>query len=305
MSDETNDVSGVSSVQRNITIPILVTFACPALICFLFIFYHAIKLRKRLIFDTINNHIIFLILIFDFLSIATELPITLYYLAYGRVHTKKICLFWMFWDFSLQVASLFLTTYASIERYFLVFHRQAVLKHKFIWHYIPMFWFTVYIPIFFLCLLLRVPCQTKSQEDSFDLTAFACGTPCYFTYVTINTYDVIVNLMLPSFTILTFNLVIIIRVIASRTTALGSVALRKILKKNRRMILQLLGISLMSLIAWLPWVVITIAVDFFDPSFGLWFEIYILPYLPYLTTSMSPFFALIGLSEIRKQIIPT
>lgn len=93
MSSETNDVSGVSSVQRSITIPILVTFACPALLCFVFIFHHAIKLRKRLIFDTINNHIIFLILTFDFCSIATELPITLYYLAYGRVHTKKSVFF--------------------------------------------------------------------------------------------------------------------------------------------------------------------------------------------------------------------
>jgi hypothetical protein len=68
------------------------------------------------------------------------------------------------------------------------------------------------------------------------------------------------------------------------------------------MILQLFGISLMCLIVWVPWAVIIIAQDFFDPSFGNWFITYILHYLPYLTTSLSPFLALIGLPEIRKHL---
>ena len=58
----------------------------------------------------------------------------------------------------------------------------------------------------------------------------------------------------------------------------------------------------MSLIAWIPWVVIIIGQNFFDPSFGNWFITYILHYLPYLTTSVSPFLALIGLPEIRKNL---
>ena len=67
------------------------------------------------------------------------------------------------------------------------------------------------------------------------------------------------------------------------------------------MILQLFGFSLMSLTAWMPWVVIIIAQDFYDPSFGNWFITYILHYLPYATAAASPFLALIGLPEIRKQ----
>jgi len=68
------------------------------------------------------------------------------------------------------------------------------------------------------------------------------------------------------------------------------------------MILQSIGISLLSLIAWMPWVIIIIVQNFFEASFGDWFITYILHYLPYLTTSMSPFLALIGLPEIQKHL---
>lgn len=65
------------------------------------------------------------------------------------------------------------------------------------------------------------------------------------------------------------------------------------------MILQLLGVSL---IAWVPQVVIIVGQYFFQPSFGNWFVTYILHYLPYVTASSSSFFALIGLPEIRKEL---
>ncbi|UJR06819.1 hypothetical protein I4U23_011107 [Adineta vaga] len=226
------------------------------------------------------------------------MPITLYYLAYGSVHTVKICLFWNFWNYNLHVISLILTEYASIERYFLVFHRHEVLKHKVLFHYIPILCLTIYIPVWYFYLIFFLPCQ---KARLLDITVFTCGMPCFFGYAWITAYDAIANLMLPSLIILIFNTLMIVRVVVSRTVALGAIPVRETLKKNRRMILQLLGISLMSLIMWLPWVVILIGKDFFDPSFGNWFVTYILYYVPYITASLSPFFGLIGLPEIRKK----
>jgi hypothetical protein len=143
------------------------------------------------------------------------------------------------------------------------------------------------------------PC---AQDNPYDTTAFICGGPCFFGNVPVSTYDTIVDTMLPCFILLIFDLLIILRVTIIRGRASKSASLMQILKKNRRMILQLMGISLMCLIAWMPWVVIVIAENFFQPSFGNWFITYILNYLPYMTTSVSPFLALIGLPEIRKNM---
>ena len=157
----------------------------------------------------------------------------------------------------------------------------------------------LYIPILYFYLIFFAPCV---QHQLFDLSAFVCGGGMvFFVYVSLNTYDSIVDTMLPCFILLFFNLLIIIRVTIIRSKALKSASLMKILRKNRRMILQLLGLSFTTLTAWMPWVVIIIAQNFYDPSFGNWFITYILHYLPYVTTSVSPFFALIGLPEIRKK----
>jgi hypothetical protein len=157
---------------------------------------------------------------------------------------------------------------------------------------------SLYIPILYFYFIVVSPCV---QHQFYDLTAFTCGGACFFSYVAFNTYDTIVDTMLPCFILLIFNLLIIIRVTIIRGKALKSASLIIILRKNRRMILQLIGISLMCLTAWMPWVVIIIAQDFYQPSFGNWFITYILHYLPYVTTSASPFLALIGLPEIKKK----
>ncbi|CAF0718873.1 unnamed protein product [Adineta steineri] len=289
----------ITQTQRSITMPILILFAIPSLICFLFIFYHFFKLRKRLIYDSVNHHVILFILILDFLLILSELPITLYYLALGNVQTKNICIFWIYWDYSLETSSLFLTMYAAIERYFLVFHKHHILKHKYLFHYIPMFIIGFYIPIIYFYLVILSPC---AMDHPYDITSFVCGGACFFSYVAVNTYDTIVDTLVPCLILLIFNLLIILRVIIARGRVFATQSLIDILKKNRRMILQLFGISFMCLLSWMPWVVIIIAQNFFIPTFGNWFITYMLHYLPYITASTSPFLALIGLPEIRKHL---
>lgn len=289
----------ISQTQRSITIPVLIAFAIPSLICFIIIFRYFIRLRKSMLYQRLNHHVIVLILISDFLLIATELPFSLYYLGLGYSQTSKICTFWIYWDYTLEVTSLFLTSYASIERYLLVFHKNTFLRQKVLFHYIPIAIFGLYIPILYFYLVVLSPCVSDHQ---YDLTAFACGGPCYFSYFSVNTYDTIVDTMLPCLIVLFFNLLIIIRVVMLRRKARSTLSMSDTLKKNRRMILQLIGISLMCLIAWMPWVVIIIAQNFFDPSFGNWFITYILHYLPYLTSSLSPFIALVGLPQIREKL---
>ncbi|CAF2949620.1 unnamed protein product [Rotaria sp. Silwood2] len=306
MNNQTSNISFslhgkcfISQTQRSITMPVLIIFELPSLICFLIIFYYFIQLRKSMLFDRINHHVILLILISDFLLIATELPISLYYLAMGYIQTAKICTFWIYWDYTLETTSLFLTMYASIERYLLVFHKSNFLKRKVLFHFIPMVTVALYIPVLYMYLVVLAPCVKNHQ---YDLTAFGCGGPCFFAQTLVNIYDTIVDTMLPCFIIITFNLLMIVRSSVLKRRALTSLSISNTLRRNRRMITQLLAISLMCLIAWIPWVVIIIGQNFFDSSFGDWFITHIVHYLPYLTASISPFLALIGLPSIRQRL---
>ncbi|CAF1341076.1 unnamed protein product [Adineta ricciae] len=288
--------SRIGVKQRMITISLLGICLIPSFICFLFIFYYFIRLRKTLLFDRINHHVILCILICDFLIITTELPFTFQYLSLGYFPKSNLCPIWIFWDYTSEALPLFLTMYASIERYFLVFHKPWIINHKILFHYIPMAMACLYTIGINSYLVLFIPCE---ESRVYDVDVFVCGGACYFSDFLPNIYDTIVDVMVPPFIILIFNLLIIVRVIIRRRNALTTVLVPNILRKNRRMILQLLAISLLSLAIWMPWVVITLGQDFYDPSFAQQFIDIIIHYLPYFSSFVSPFLALIGLPEIQ------
>ncbi|UJR19668.1 hypothetical protein I4U23_022803 [Adineta vaga] len=304
-----DNLSRISLKQRVITISLLGIFSIPSIICFLLIFYYFIRLRKSLLLDRINHHIILCILIADFLIIISELPFTFHFLSLGYFQTKNLCQFWIFWNYTSEAIPLFLTMYASIERYLLIFHKRFIIKHKILFHYIPIIIVCLYTIGINAYLVLFIPCKTNHE---YDLNVFVCGGACYFSDFLPNIYDTIVDVMLPPFIILFFNLLIIIRVVIRKRNVSSTVLVPNILKKNRRMILQLLAISFLSLITWMPWVVITLGQNFYDPSFAQQFIDIIIHYLPYFSSFTSPFLALIGLPEIqakfkkfnRQHIIP-
>ncbi|CAF3396378.1 unnamed protein product [Rotaria socialis] len=290
--------SGISLMQRIITMSLLIAFGIPSLICFLVIFYYFIRLRKTLLFDRINHHVILCILISDFLLVTTELPFSLNYLSLGYVQSTKICLFWAFWDYYLETNTLFLTMYAAIERYILIFHKECIMKNKLFFHYIPLGFVCFYTFGTKVYLVPLFPCK---PNYSYDLAAFVCGGPCYLDAVIQGVYDTIVNVMLPTCALLIFNLLMISRVIKYKYKVSPSAQVSNKLKKSRRMILQLLAISLMTLITWMPWIFIILVHDFYDPSFGEQFINIFLHYLPYFTSFASPFLVLINLPKIRAE----
>ncbi|CAF4271702.1 unnamed protein product [Rotaria magnacalcarata] len=186
--------------------------------------------------------------------------------------------------------------YASIERYFLIFHKQCIMKNKLFFHYIPLGFVCFYIFGIYVYFIPLFPCK---PNHSYDLAAFVCGGPCYLGAFIQSVYDIIIDIMLSTCVLLIFNLLMISRVINYRQKVSPSTPVSNILKKNRQMILQLLAISLMTLITWLPWIFIILVQNLYDPSFGKQFITIFLHYLPYLTGFASPFLALINLPEIR------
>ncbi|CAF2749856.1 unnamed protein product [Rotaria sp. Silwood2] len=114
-------------------------------------------------------------------------------------------------------------------------------------------------------------------------------------------YDTIVHTMIPPCVLFIFNILVIGSAARQKHKVSPSISVSNTLKKNRRMILQLLAISLMSFITWTHWVVVILVHNFYDPSFAEQFITIAVHYLLYFTSFGSPFVALIGLSEIRKE----
>ncbi|CAF4699012.1 unnamed protein product [Rotaria socialis] len=188
--------------------------------------------------------------------------------------------------------------YAAIERYFLIFHKEWIMKNKLFFHYIPLGFVCFYTFGIYLYFVPLFPCR---PNYSYDLAGFVCGGPCYLSTFVQSVYDTIVDVMLPTCVLLIFNLLMIGRVINYKHKVSPSTQVSNKLKKSRRMILQLLAISLMTLITWMPWIFIILVEDFYDPSFGEQFITVFLHYLPYFTSFASPFLALINLPEIRAE----
>jgi len=63
---------------------------------------------------------------------------------------------------------------ASIERYWLVFHRRFYDKHILFFHYIPMTLCIIYPLVLYSYLVTRYPCT-----NVFNYSSQICGGPCY------------------------------------------------------------------------------------------------------------------------------
>jgi hypothetical protein len=306
MIDQTNNSSFASDeilfsgrTRRIIIMSLLTTFAVPALICFLLIFYYFIQLRKILLFKYLDHHTILCILITHFLSIISELPFSLCYLAYGYMRSIEYCTFWMYWHYMLNTTSLFLTMFASIEFYLFIFYQHFFIKHKVFFHYILLTFACLVNMSLYIYLVVFYPCSQNYQNH---FTDFMCGGACFLHTIFLKKFIPIIDIILPCFILFAFNIMIIFRFInLSRRVRLLS-TFTNTMSRTRHRIIQLLLISLMNLVVYLPWSIINIKKTFYNSSFDKTFVSVIQHYSPYLISCASPFLALIGLPEIRKQI---
>lgn len=227
----------------------------PSFFCSLFDFFHFFKFRKTLIYNNISHHVFFCLLINDFFEMTVIQPLTLIYFYFGHVKGLTLsgpifCMIWVYAGYILVTQSLFFTMYASIERYMLLFHKQFVLSHKILAHYIPLLITILYLPCVLFYLIFFFPC-----ERYFDYTMLECGVPCFINSIVIGTLNDVLHIFVPVSVIVIFNTLILIRVLILKRRTLSSSSGNNLWKQNRHMILQLGTISLLTLMAWIPYVI--------------------------------------------------
>ena len=250
--DETEEIEELIP-SRKIQFWSILPFEIVSLICNIYVLLHLL-LRKNLR-NAMHNHVIIVLMFLAFIANVIDVPLYLdAYLHNGRSSFSSsiiICYIWLIIDYGVYGTVTVLFAYASIERHVLIFHSNQLLNTKvkrLIFHYIPLVTICTYITGFYIGVIFFPPC-----ENQFDYSYEACGmSPCYESISWLNIWDYLVNGVICILIETIGSITLLIRVIWKRYRAHRRVDW----KKHRKMAIQLLSISALSLSITLPQAVI-------------------------------------------------
>ncbi|CAF1223495.1 unnamed protein product [Adineta ricciae] len=209
-----------TSFQANrIKFGVLLVLQILSIPCFLYVFTQfCIQRHLR---QSLNHHIIFLLLTTSFIFVTISLPLSQAYLYNSYVYpTSNIyCHFWNWIHYSLNITNLFLMGFVGFEQNWFIFYPGLFenLIGKILFHYCPILCCLAYPTTFYFILIFLYPCR-----QWYNFTQLLCRWPCYYR------------------TIPFFSIFVYIRVLI-RLRSLKLQVLRW--RQNRQMILQLWAIS--------------------------------------------------------------
>ena len=246
-----------------------------SILCSIFVLYHL--LFDRTLRHALHNHVIIVLLFAGLVYETTTVPLMLYYYCVGNSWKRSTSFsrFWIFIDSLSYEIQLIGFAWASIERHILIFHSQWVLtqKKRFFVHYLPLVGVLMYCFIYYFAFDLFPFC------GDIDFPSPTNGVPfsCIFFHRIMGKWDAICNLIVPTFIIIIFSLALLFRIIKQSTRFNRSI----IWKKQRKVALQLLSISVLYLVFNFPRTILLIM------TLSSTFTYVLIPYLSHLV-----FFAL-------------
>nr|ACD54625.1 neuromedin U receptor 2-like protein [Adineta vaga] len=243
--------------------------------CYLFVFYHI--LFDKTSRTSLHNHVIILLLFYNFLGVTIDLSLTLDYarLGYVSLFFPSLCLIWQFVDNGIWYGGISLMLWASFERHILIFHSNLIrtTRARLFLHYIPLTFFTLYTPLLYFYLIFIYPCNLIAVR-----TTIRCGRVCYRNTIPMwfNFYDSFVNYSIPILLIVLFSSSFVFRFVQQKQR------LKRIItwRQCRKMTIQLGLLSSIYLLFDLPYVIIFIVQTAGYPSFA---SNIISPYISRLT----------------------
>jgi hypothetical protein len=269
--------------------------------CYLFMLYHI--LARKTARKALCNHAIVLILIFNLMSITTDLSMTMDFMRRGIVGslTPALCLLHQYMTYGIWYGALFLMLWTSIERHILIFHSKlvATARGRLLFHYMPLVFSSLYAPILYFYLIVLYPC-----ENVLVATNALCGGPCFFKEMPtwFIWYDSFVHFIIPIFLIIVFGVLLLVRVLAQKRRLQQTVTWHR----NRKMIVQLILVSLSYLVFCLPYFIIILVQSLGFPSFGSnVIKAYIaqMTYVPMIVVPYATLATLSGLNQRLRSLI--
>ena len=221
-----------------------------SLLIILFFFTHRIQLKNL----QHQGTLLLLIVSFFQLTICLPMPINFYYRDQVVPATVSYCTWWNYIEFSFNLANELLVATLSVQRHILIFQSHFLNNRfkRYILHFIPFSICIVYPFVVYLFIVVMYTCD----GTQWDYTANACGySSCYIIYSDVlTTFDLLGHNALPILIIILANITLILRVISEKYRRHRPIHW----KQHARMSLQLLAISSVYLISWLPTIIIIV-----------------------------------------------
>jgi len=239
---------------------IALTLQIPAIIICLLIFTFFI-LHQRIL-RKLQHQALLLLFIVNFIQLTLNLPMAIDFYRLNRINPPTItyCKWWTFLQSTLDAANEFLVTTIAIQRHILIFQSALlnVRRTRYLIYYSPLLACITYPFIFYMFAVVFYPCD----ETQWDFTDIVCGdTTCFLASEILATYDWVVDVAAPMFLIILSNTALLIRVIKQKHRRQQVISWAK----QRRMTLQLLSISSLYLIIWLPSIIVGL-IQQLDPT---------------------------------------
>ncbi|CAF0900506.1 unnamed protein product [Adineta ricciae] len=298
-NSNTLSVNTTASVANHRSVKLAILLPCQvlSLLFSLFIFMNVVHGSYKL-FRPVRNHFIAILLITGFIQVSTELSMVENYLHTGvvRPSTPSYCSFFNWFEFSLNGISLHVMFWTSIERHILIFfHASLRTPWKcLLFHYIPLLTSVAYAPSIYGYFIFIYECV-----NHWDYNELLCTAPCFYENKLFGIVTWLANIIIPAFSIAAANIILIVRV-TCRSADL-QINIRRI-KKNRKMTIQLLGISSLFLIFWLPISVTGLIQQFFSPTFLIDVQFNVFFYLIYFIQLFLPFVCFVSLPELKSRM---
>ena len=273
-----------------------------SLACTLFLLYHLLLSRRLRL--GMHNHIIIILLV---LTLGIEIfDNPLYIDAYRLGKTRNsftlvpsICLMWWFFDYGVYGSINVFLALGSFSRHILVFHQRQLLRtarQRFFIHYLPLIILSLYLSGFYVGVIVFPPC-----ENTFDLESLGCGlTPCYSGVSYLNLWDFMFNGITCTFIEATCSLGLLVRVFWQKHRAHQPMNWRK----HRKMAVQLLSVSCLSLSMSFPLSLINVVRQVGGPGLA-YFAVELntcIAYLSAVVILLLPFVCLAGLPELWPKV---
>ncbi len=304
--DINNDTTTVPvSLPAQFVFYIFALLDIPSVLCSLLLFYCFARLPE-LRQQNHSNQIIIYLLVGTFLVTSGDIPLILSYLQnhYFIVSMKypdSFCIFWTMYDYGMYSVNLWLMALLCLERYLLIFYKQAVMKNRkrrFLLYYVPVTLIILFVFFWYLYLVALYPCA----QTQFDYTQTVCGFPCYKTVgsVMVQNTDWALADLLPVFLTICFIFMLISHVLYQKQKINKHLVQRDTWKRTRKMFLQLLPITFIFLLFNMPLIIVgllAISNPWYDTT-----PYFYANYLTYCLSLFMPFAVLSKQTAIKKRL---
>ena len=266
-----------------------------AILCTIFVLYHI--LRDRILRRAIHNHIIIILLCLGFCCQLTNYPWMLYFYRVDGDwdRSDSFCSICAFFDWGLYATQTILFAWATIERHILIFHDRLVATKcaRFLFHYLPIALLLLYCAIYYIIYVFFPPC-----EQVFDKSVFQCNLFCALEVYSFLLYEMVTHQVLPVFIIVVSSLLLLLRVVWQKHRMHRPMNWRK----HRKMIIQILSISILYLVFVLPLALMWIIPFANQTTDDISAAFDVISFMSYFPTLLLPAVCVLSVSEIRFKI---